>query len=51
MNRRSFSKLLAGTVTAAGVHGISEAERKTASQEVSLYPRSRPAVEAIRGNW
>jgi hypothetical protein len=30
MNRRSFSKLLAGTVTAAGVHGISAAESKPA---------------------
>jgi hypothetical protein len=36
MNRRSFSKLLAGTMTAAGVHGMSEAERKPASQEVPL---------------
>src|SRR5258708_33169863 len=42
MNRRNFSKLLAGTVTAAGVHGISEAERKPAAQEapVSAIPPS-----------
>src|SRR5579863_7070539 len=40
MNRRSFSKLLAGTVTAAGVHGISEAERKPSAQEVSAIPPS-----------
>ena len=32
MNRRSFSKLLAGTVTAAGIHGISAAERKPAQE-------------------
>ena len=36
MNRRSFSKLLAGTVTAAGVHGMSEAERKPGPQELPV---------------
>src|SRR5271163_3484523 len=41
MNRRSFGKLLAGTVTAAGVHGISEAARKPSLEStVSGIPPS-----------
>ena len=41
MNRRTFGKLLAGTVTAAGVHGISEAERKPSQEStVSGIPPS-----------
>src|ERR1700759_1853095 len=42
MNRRSFSKLLAGTVTAAGVQRTSEAESKPVPQEgpVSSVPPS-----------
>jgi FG-GAP-like repeat len=33
MDRRSFSKLLAGTVTTAGINGINAAEHKPASQQ------------------
>jgi hypothetical protein len=42
MNRRSFSKLLAGTVTAAGVQGIGGAEKKPALQnsDISDIPPS-----------
>ncbi len=36
MDRRSFSKLLAGTVTAAGINGINAAETKPALQKPSL---------------
>jgi len=36
MDRRSFSKLLAGTVTTAGIHGINAAEHKPALQQSSI---------------
>ena len=36
MDRRSFSKLLAGTVTTAGIHGINAAEHKPALQQSSV---------------
>jgi hypothetical protein len=36
MDRRSFSKLLAGTVTTAGMHGVNAAESKPALQKVSM---------------
>jgi FG-GAP-like repeat/FG-GAP repeat len=36
MDRRSFSKLLAGTVTTAGMHGVNAAENQPASQKTSI---------------
>ena len=50
MDRRSFSKLLAGTVTAAGIHGINAAESKPALQKSSISD-TRPVVAAIHGSW
>ena len=44
MDRRSFGKLLAGTVSAAGVHGISAAKSKAASpDEAPSIPDSTPS--------
>src|SRR5580692_9341796 len=36
MDRRSFSKLLAGAVTTAGMHGVNAAESKPALQKISI---------------
>jgi FG-GAP-like repeat/FG-GAP repeat len=36
MDRRSFSKLLAGAVTTAGMHGVNAAESKPALQKISM---------------
>jgi hypothetical protein len=36
MDRRSFSKLLAGTVTTAGMHGVNAVESKPALQKISI---------------
>jgi hypothetical protein len=44
MDRRSFNKLLAGTVTAAGVHGISSAKSKAVTpDEAASIPDATPS--------
>ena len=49
MDRRSFCKLLAGTVTGTGIHAITAAEKKPALQKSSLSDAPPSGVLLSRG--
>ncbi len=49
MDRRSFCKLLAGTVTGTGIHAITAAEKKPALQKSSFSDAPPSGVLLSRG--